>query len=191
MTTRYEAHRPRYEELGESGRALFDAIVSGPRAAVPGQFGLRSSDGSLAGPFGLFLLSPPLGGPLQELGAAIRTASSLSPRVRELVTLAAAVAARSTFELTAHIPLALKAGVTGEDIDAVLRCEPLADPIETALTAFARQNVLDPAPQDEFDALAPLVPDRTLVDVIVIAGYYRTVASLLALLGAGPTEGVC
>ena len=61
-------------ELPVEQRRLYDAIVGGPRAAGPQLFELSDEQGRLNGPFGAMLLSPPVGGALQSLGAAIRYA---------------------------------------------------------------------------------------------------------------------
>jgi 4-carboxymuconolactone decarboxylase len=114
---------PRYTPIGpdaldDDQRALYDAILNGPRGAS-GTANLVASDGSLQGPFGPMLLSPAVGGPLQATGAALRFETGLPAAVRELATLVVAGAWGCEFEWKAHEPLALRAGVPAAVIDAV------------------------------------------------------------------------
>jgi 4-carboxymuconolactone decarboxylase len=53
--------------LDPEARAVYRRITAGPRGASA-----VDADGRLVGPFNAMLLSPALGGPLQELGAAVR-----------------------------------------------------------------------------------------------------------------------
>ena len=73
-------------QLGPDARALYDRINAGPRGAS-----MVDDRGALIGPFNAMLLSPALGDPLQELGAAIRYRSSLTDRCRELAILIVAL----------------------------------------------------------------------------------------------------
>ena len=72
------------------------------RTAGPQHFALADQDGALVGPFGIMLHAPALGGPLQDLGAAIRYRTSLSAQVREIAILSIAAATDSAFERYAH-----------------------------------------------------------------------------------------
>ncbi|MFC4114910.1 carboxymuconolactone decarboxylase family protein [Nonomuraea zeae] len=98
-------------QLSPEARALYEKITSGPR----GRF-MVDPEGGLTGPFNAMLLSPPVGDPLQELGAAIRYRSSLTDRSRELAILVVAGHQDSAFEQAAHEPIARDLGVTEEQL---------------------------------------------------------------------------
>jgi 4-carboxymuconolactone decarboxylase len=180
--------RLRPEQLDDEGRELVRAIVAGPRASVPGQFPLQRTDGSLTGPFGLFLLAPPLGAPLQELGVALRTRATLDDATRELATLAAAVAAGSAFEIAAHVPLARTAGVDEDVLDLVLAGGDPPEPARAAAVGFARAAVRDAAPAAAFEALGDHFDDRARFELITLVAYYRALATMLALFGVEPDD---
>lgn len=168
-------------ELTETGRRVRDEILSGPRRSIPGQPSIEAEDGSLVGPFGVFLFSPAIGSPLQQLGAALRSESALSARERELATLAVASELGSEFELEAHLPLARAAGVSEPDIHAVLTRDSLTAANEQALVEFCRANAADVAPQAAFDRVCEHYDRQQCFEITALVAYYRGLASMLAL----------
>jgi len=169
-------------DLDAAGAQLRTAILDGPRATIQGQRGIEAKDGSLTGPFGVFLAAPAVGGPLQELGAALRTAVSLSPREREIGVLSLAGELRSEFELSSHVPTALAAGLGYEEVRAVIAGDPLENPREHALARFCRANARDAEPRAEFEALTGVFDRRAVVEILALVAYYRGLASMLSLL---------
>ncbi|HEX3648942.1 MAG TPA: carboxymuconolactone decarboxylase family protein, partial [Pseudonocardiaceae bacterium] len=77
-------------ELDDEQQRLYASITDGPRAR--NAFGMVDGNGALGGPFNAMLLHPPIGDPLQRLGAAIRYGSTLSDRAREMAILMVAAA---------------------------------------------------------------------------------------------------
>ncbi len=106
-------------ELDEPAKALYDRIAGGPRAQGPQAFDLTDGTGRLHGPFNAMLISPEVGGAIQELGSAIRYKSGLSPRAREIAILEVSAVRRSSFEWYAHERVGLQAGVTLDEIAAL------------------------------------------------------------------------
>lgn len=175
------------DELDEAGRALRSSIVDGPRSSAPGQPRIEASDGTLNGPFGAFLFSPSVGSPLQALGAALRTQTSLSVRERELATIAVAAALGSRYELDTHTALARAAGIDDSDIRSAAVGDPLVDPREHAIVRFARANAREAAPREQFDGLARRVDRQGVFETIALVAYYRGLASMLDLLEISTT----
>jgi 4-carboxymuconolactone decarboxylase len=105
-------------DLSDEQRRLHERIASGPRAAGPQHFPLTTADGALTGPFGVMVHEPALGAPLQELGSAIRYATSLSDRVREVAILAVAAATGSAFEQWAHERVGRAVGLADDELAA-------------------------------------------------------------------------
>ena len=89
-------------ELNVEQQALYDSIVTGPRAQGPQLFALQDDEGRLNGPFGLMLHVPGLGSALQELGSAVRYRTAMTARIREIAILTVAAATESEFERYAH-----------------------------------------------------------------------------------------
>lgn len=176
-------------QLDDEGRRLRQAILGGPRAKVPGQFPLEAEDGTLEGPFGVFLFSPAIGAPLQQLGAQLRSASQLSSRLRELATLAVAAELDSDFELRAHVPLALKSGMSEREVEAVLTGIPLPDRSQQALVAFCRANATQVAPEAEFEELCWHFDRQETFEITTLVAYYRGLASMLELNRIAPPPG--
>ena len=139
-------------ELGDAQRALREQILGGPRGSGPQHFPLVQADGSLTGPFGVMLHEPALGAPLQELGSAIRYATGLSARTREIAILAVASATGSTFEAYAHERVGRAAGLTDDELAALADGSfTSADPHEDAAHALCRRLVTDAGPGARMD----------------------------------------
>jgi 4-carboxymuconolactone decarboxylase len=97
---------PAREAMSAEQRAAADALIAGPRKGV-------------YGPFLPLLRAPQLLERVAALGEQLRFHSSLEPRVRELVTCAAARHTTNQFEWLMHAPLAIKAGVAEATIQAL------------------------------------------------------------------------
>lgn len=178
-------------ELDEAQRALRERIVGGPRGSAPQHFPLDRGDGSLTGPFGVMLHEPALGAPLQELGSAIRFATGLSARTREIAILAVAAATGSAFEAYAHARVGRAVGLTEDELAALADGTfTSTDPLEHAAHAFCRRLVADAGPGAHLDdeayaAYAAALGTSTMTELVVLVGYYRTLADLLAVYDVG------
>lgn len=166
-------------DLDPAQRELYDAITGGPRASGPQAVPLADDEGRLAGPFNAMLVAPPLGQALQGVGAAVRYGTTLSDRVREMAVLAVAGRWDCDFERYAHEPLALRAGVTAEQVTALRepRVPDLADDTEcaalTVVVALLRDGDVDDAAYA--DAVAA-VGTRVVFELTTLVGYYATLA---------------
>ena len=120
-----------------------------------------------------------------RLSYAIADPQVLEPRVREAAILRVAHLSNSAYELHHHRPLARGAGLTDGDLAAIeRRAYHLLDPILAAVCRFTDEVVLDLAPSDEtLAALRALVSDQVVVNLILAAGCYMTVARLIAATG--------
>lgn len=170
-------------ELDPEQASLHAAIVGGPRATARQHFPLSDDTGALHGPFGVMLHAPALGVPLQELGAAIRYETSLTDRAREIAILLVALATRSDFEWFAHARVGLAAGLTSAELAALAAGEfAPTDPGEAAVvdlcTAVLDEHAIG---EEEYAELSLALGERALVELIVLIGYYRTLASMLSV----------
>ncbi|GAB3026182.1 hypothetical protein GCM10011376_12600 [Nocardioides flavus (ex Wang et al. 2016)] len=183
------------DDLTDEQRALRERIVGGPRGSGPQRFPLVHADGSLTGPFGVMLHEPALGGALQELGSVIRYTSGLSDRTREIAILAVAAATGCAFEAYAHERVGRSVGLTEEELAALADGTfTSTDPREDAAHAFCRR-LLDEPPgaatvldDDTYGAYATALGTTTLVELVVLVGYYRTLAQLLGVFDVGVPE---
>src|SRR5690606_8382534 len=99
---------PSEEALSDEQRRVFEMIASGPR-------------GQVRGPLAIWLHRPELAQAAQALGAYCRYGSTLEPRLSELAILTMATLWKSEFEWWAHKPIALKAGLSPDIVDALQR----------------------------------------------------------------------
>jgi len=179
------------DELTDEQRALRDRIVGGPRGAGPQHFALITDDGALTGPFGVMVHDPALGAPLQELGSAIRYATGLTDRMREIAILAVAAATGSVFEQYAHERVGRAAGLSDDELGALAAGTfTSTDPVEQAAHDLSqrllagRSRLSDTA----YDELATTLGATTITELVVLVGYYRTLAQLLDVYDVGVPE---
>lgn len=176
--------------LDNEQRRLLAAIVDGPRGSFLADE--RSPDGwALPGPFGPMLLAPGVGDPLQALGAALRYAGRLDDATRELAIVATAAACGSRYELDHHFPLARAAGVPDSVLDAVVdgtEAELLGEigDVGAAVVQACRELVatgrVEPG---RVSTLEAGLGRAEAFELLVLAGYYRLLAAVIAAYGTG------
>lgn len=183
------------DRLTDEQRALYDELRSGPRVNPSRPGGPVDADGRLTGPFNAMLHSPPVGGPLQRLGAALRYESAIDDRVREMVILLVAGHHDCAVERVAHQRIARRLGIADDVIAALDRGEvpaSLGDGVSaTAGPALqlARRMLGHDLPDDAgFQALdAALGPDG-IFEISTLVGYYWTLANQLNLFAVEPAD---
>lgn len=176
--------------LDNEQRRLLEAIAGGPRASFLGTE--RSPLGwALPGPFGPMLLAPNVGGPLQALGAALRYAGRLDAATRELAIVATAAACDSRYELDHHLPLARAAGVPEGALEAVVTgagAESLGEvghvgkAVVQACRELVATGTLDRA---RVTSLEAGLGRAGAFELLVLVGYYRLLATVIAAYGTG------
>lgn len=183
MPARLPMLRP--DDLSPAQRTLYDKLVTGKRATGPRAFPLTDEEGRLQGPFNAMLLNPELGDALQSVGEAVRYATALTPRQRELATLTVAAAESSPYEWAAHSHLAKTAGLTDADLEAIRTDASLSlpDPAEQSVLTATREllntgNLSDAT----FTATRETLGMTPLYELITLVGYYRLLALQLRTL---------
>ncbi|MFC5823256.1 carboxymuconolactone decarboxylase family protein [Nonomuraea insulae] len=127
-------------------------------------------------------------GPLQELGAAVRYRTRMSARTREIAILAVAAATGSDFERYAHERVGRAVGLTDEELSTLAAGTFTSeDPTETAAYSLCRRLQDDPRPldQDEYEAAVTPLGREGVVELVVLIGYYRTLAQLMDVFAIG------
>jgi 4-carboxymuconolactone decarboxylase len=147
-------------------RTIYDAIMAGPRGIVEG-------------PLRVWLLSPGLADRAQALGAFCRYGTKLPPHLSELAILVVGAHWRSGFEWHVHAPIALKAGVPADAVEAIRvgAAPDLADAQSRAVHRFASELVTRRQVGDETyrETVEALGLDAT-VDLVGIIGYYTLIS---------------
>ena len=93
--------------MTEEQRRTAESLTRGPRKGV-------------FGPYVALIQSPRLLNLVEPLGAELRFHGRLDPRIREIVICAVARHCSNQFEWSAHVPLAIEAGVSPRTVSAVL-----------------------------------------------------------------------
>ncbi|RQP25380.1 carboxymuconolactone decarboxylase family protein [Piscinibacter terrae] len=160
---------PPAQALDESQRAAAQALLDGPRKGV-------------YGPFVPLMRSPQLLDRVANLGEHLRFHSSLDARVRELAICVAARHVSNQFEWVMHAPLAVKAGVSAQAIEALrqgARPRHLAadeeDALDFAQELLSSHGVSDPTYQS---ALARW-GEKGVVELTTLIGYFAMVSWLM------------
>lgn len=173
--------------LAPDQRAVYDAVAGGPRAQGPQLFSLVDADGGLEGPFNAFLLQPRLGGRLQELGSAVRYATSLEDRAREIAILVVSVQADSDFEWYAHEAVGRHVGLTDAELTGIRAAD--WDVFEGDERVVAMTTHLLAAVGDLDDAAYSRAVDTLglprLFELLTLVGYYSTLALQLRVFRVG------
>lgn len=178
--------------LDADQQAVYDQIVSGPRASGPQDFPLRNADGSLTGPFNALVAGGRLGAAVQAVGAALRYEGSLSAPERELVILVVGRHWNAEFEFYAHARVARRLGVDDVVIDAVAAGDrpPLAvgrqDTVYDVVVELLGTGRVSDA---TYERAAEVLGERLLVELVVLVGYYTMLAQLLNAFEVGVPDG--
>ena len=145
---------------------------------------IRGARGRISPLYTVLLNSPELAAGWEHLFTVIRQKTSVPPRLRELVILRVAVLNGADYEFEAHVPHALAAGMSEEEIEKLRRddvgafasVEKLVLQYTDAMTRdLAVPEALYPQLDRHFDA-------RTLVELTAtIAGYNMVSRFLIAM----------
>jgi 4-carboxymuconolactone decarboxylase len=164
------------DELATDGKQVWERII-----ASRGDSALDGS-GGLAGPFNAFVHAPGVGGPVSELGAAVRFGTSIEPRLAEVAIITVAARWRAEFEWWAHARMAREHGVAAEVVDAIgAGDEPSfsADDERTIYVVASQLSRTGRVSQHGYDAARRLLGDAGLVELVALCGYYTLISYLL------------
>lgn len=160
---------------------LAAAIVASRARALPG-VQVADPDGRLQGPFACLPYSPAAGRAVQQVGSELRRSTQLSSAVTEAVILTVATHWRADYEWYAHARSAVEDGsLDPADLSRIAAgARGLADPAADLAGAMTRELLATTAVSDELFAEARTVlGDRRSVEVLLLAGYYSSLAMLI------------
>jgi alkylhydroperoxidase family enzyme len=169
----------RPEDFTAEQREYYDGLLSGPRD----HRAVLDERGRLNGPFNARILDPRVGTAIERLGAVLRFATpALTGRQREMTILEIARSSKSGYEWVSHSKTALAAGLSADEIEAILRgqdtetfsaAEALTRRIVRTLTA--ERDLPDPLFGEAVDGLGLV----TVFDLVSLVGYYQHTALAL------------
>ena len=143
----------------------------------------------IAAVYRTFARHPKLYAPRQILSEYIRTKSTLSPRVREMLILRIGWRCRSAYEWAAHAPAGRRAGLTNDQIRMLAKSGYEGwTAADAAIVRAADELFDDDAIADAtWKALDEQFDERQLLDVLITTGGYRMVSMVLNTFGV-PAE---
>ena len=160
---------PPMDALDEAQRAAAQALLDGPRKGV-------------YGPFVPLLRSPALLDRVANLGEYLRFQSVIDARIRELVTCEVARHVSNQFEWVMHAPLAVKAGVAAEAIEALrqgARPRSLAADEEDALDFAQELLATNGVSEATYQAALARWGECGVVELTMLLGYFAMVSWLM------------
>lgn len=139
----------------------------------------------------VLLNSPSLAQGWEQLLTAVRNRSSLPADLREMVILRVAVLNRAPYEFEAHVPHALKAGMSQEKIDAL---HDMAIPSKVGLFSEQERSVLAltdamtrdiDVPDAVFESVKLRFNDQQMTDLVATVAAYNMVSRFLTAFKIG------
>ena len=159
--------------MDEAQRKAAQALIEGPRKGV-------------FGPFIPLLRSPELMDRLQRVGEYLRFESALPARASELAIAVTARHVRNDFEWAVHRPLAVRAGVPEDAMQAIgaSRQPGHLEPGDAAIHAFVSELLRTHFVGDEaYAAVHERFGERGVVDLVSTVGYFVTVSLVMNVAG--------
>lgn len=155
-----------------TARALFDRVrtARGPGFAIPHLYRVLGT-------------APELFRGWLDFAWPLRLNAKTSRATRELLILRGAQVARTGYEWAHHLPMALEAGVTEAQIDALAHWQdsPLFDAAERAVLQLADEVTGGPAASDATVAQLKACgfDDESVVELVLTASFYVCVSRFL------------
>ena len=168
---------------------VLEAMMAGPR----GKSGFVSRGRPVGGPFAPWLRSPAFADLAQSLGAFVRYGTSLEPRLSELAIIVVGAVWKADYEFAAHGPMAIRAGISREVVDAVAcgALPPFERDDERIVYEFARELVeTRRVGEERYAAAADLLGEAGTVELVGILGYYTLVCMTLNAFEVPLGEGM-
>ncbi len=154
---------------------------------------MGAPDGSVLNIFGTLAHRPDLLQPFLALGGHLLLEGRIPGREREIVILRIGAKAAAVYEFGQHQLIGAQSGLTEAEIAGLARSADGADwgDDDRALIALADELSDDDAVSDAtWAALARRWDEGELVELLLLAGYYRMVSGFLNGVGAALDHGV-
>ena len=153
---------------------------------------IAAKRGKIRGPYVPLMHHPALAEQVGDLGEYLRFDAKLPGDLRELAILITARHVAQPFEWVMHVPVAEKEGLPGDVIERIRsRGDLAALPARYVRAARVVQHVLarESVPQPLQDQIQQEVGVTGLIELVVLAGYYQTIAAVLFAFDVPLPEG--
>jgi 4-carboxymuconolactone decarboxylase len=166
------------EEMDEAQQAAAQALIAGPRGAV-------------LGPFIPLLRSPELMNRLQKVGEYIRFQSALETRINEWLMLIVSRQWTQQFEWCTHYPLALKAGMKQDVLDALAegrRPQSMAEDEEVAYEVCDELVRTHGVSDETYRRAVTSFGERGVIDMVGLIGYFTNISMIMNVARTPPQK---
>ena len=166
------------ENMDAAGQAVWDEI--------------ETSRGGVARNYAALLNNPQASAAMAGLGGYARFETALDPRIKALAVLTAAREACGHYVWTVNQPAAKAAGLSDEVIAAIreYRAPTGLDAKDASIVQFVLELLRQHRVSDAtFEAVRAIAGDAGIVDILVVSGYYHTLAHCLQALDVDLPEG--
>lgn len=133
----------------------------------------------------VLLNSAPIAQGWESMLTAVRNRTSVPPDLRELIILRVAVLNRARFEFEAHIPHALRAGISQQKIDATKEpvLAPVFNELERIVLTMTDHMTLDvEVPESVMSGITQWFPPTEVVELVATVAAYNMVSRFLVAL---------
>jgi 4-carboxymuconolactone decarboxylase len=169
-------------ELTDQQRALYEACEAMTQAEEYQGFEVKNAEGAFVGPWGVMLHFPDLAVPLGQFINVAQKLPGLSERARQVVILTIGGRFNVAYELYAHAPLAVRAGLRPDQIAALSAGARPADLSEDELLAADVARALTrggPVPGPLYDAAVAKLGRQGFDAVVFVVIHYLALGVLL------------
>lgn len=166
------------DAMDDAQKAAAQELINGPRGAV-------------FGPFIPLMRSPELLNRLQKVGEYLRYQSSLETRINEFVMLIVSRQWTQQFEWCMHYPLALKAGMKQEVLDALAegrRPPGMAEDEEIAYEVCDELERTRGVSDATYRRAVARFGERGVLDMLGLVGYFTTVSMIMNVAHTPPLK---
>jgi 4-carboxymuconolactone decarboxylase len=164
------------ERMDEAQKAAAAELAAGPR-------------GGVKGPFIPLMRSPELMNRLQKVGEYLRFQSALETRINEFVMLITSRHWTQQFEWFVHMPLALKAGIKRETLEALgegRRPTGMAEDEEIAYELCDELFRTHGVSETTYRRAIAKFGERGVLDMVGLVGYFSTVSMVMNVAHTPP-----
>ena len=161
------------DRMNEAQHAAAAALIAGPRKGV-------------FGPFIPLMRSPELLDRLQRVGEYLRFGSRIPARLNELAMLITARHLTNQFEWAVHHPLAIKAGVSADVVEAIRRRERASamPPDEALLHDYCLELLETHHVSDAlYERALAAWGEQGVVDLVGCVGYFVAICLVMNVAG--------
>lgn len=168
------------------------AALSDRQKAIAERIG-APRDGLVDGPFRAWLLArPDLAEAMNELMEVLRFRGALDKRLYEVAVLCVARFWRSDFQWSAHVPLALRFGVSSTTVKAIYEGRDLSEAAsdERLVHRCADALLVDKRMSDDlFRELHAMLGQRCLMELVTVIGQYSLADMVTNAFHIGSIDG--